>query len=197
MESEIYLALLVATTGAVAKLWWQQNVMRSDAEKKQSQLTAELRETTQKHHQCELNVSRLEGKIGVLKKAIQDLERLHFGDQVSASDIIVTSDETSLITGWSAGAAILFGWSATEAIGKSISALIVPEDIRDEHDAAISHIVSSNRTEVQHRIKETRGLRKGGEEFGADIELKGRKSVLGGWQFTAKFFPKIIQEQTV
>lgn len=55
----------------------------------------------------------------------------------------VLSRTDGAIAYWSAGAEALFGYSHTEAVGKTLSELIVPEDMREEDRA--------NKAEVVHR----------------------------------------------
>src|SRR5262249_4735010 len=52
----------------------------------------------------------------------------------SSNDAIVSKDLQGIIQTWNPGAARLFGYSATEAIGRSITMLIPPESIDEETD---------------------------------------------------------------
>lgn len=49
-----------------------------------------------------------------------------------APDAIVYADAEGLIRFWNKGAAALFGWSAEEAIGRSLD-IIIPEKLRERH----------------------------------------------------------------
>ncbi|MBT1706411.1 PAS domain S-box protein [Chryseosolibacter indicus] len=48
----------------------------------------------------------------------------------SSQDSVVTMDLNSIITSWNKAAQDLYGYSASDAIGKSLSLIVLPEDIR-------------------------------------------------------------------
>jgi PAS domain S-box-containing protein len=78
----------------------------------------------------------------------------------SSDDAIVSKDTNGIITSWNTGAEKIFGYSADEAIGKSIR-MLVPDDIQDEEDDILSRIRRGEG--VDHY--ETRRRRKDGEEI--------------------------------
>jgi len=49
-----------------------------------------------------------------------------------AADAVVFGDRDGMIRLWNAGAEALFGWSAAEAVGKSMD-LIIPDRLRQRH----------------------------------------------------------------
>jgi PAS domain S-box-containing protein len=51
---------------------------------------------------------------------------------VSAGDVIISADTQGVIRFWNPGAERMFGYSSTEAIGRSLN-LIVPEALRKRH----------------------------------------------------------------
>ena len=64
----------------------------------------------------------------------------------SSQDAIVSKTLDGIITSWNKGAERLFGWTAEEAIGKSIH-LIVPEELRDQERDILDHIRRGERVE--------------------------------------------------
>jgi PAS domain S-box-containing protein len=61
----------------------------------------------------------------------------------SSDDAIVSKDLNGRITSWNAAAERMFGWSADEVIGKSIT-IIIPSDRQAEEDYVLSQIRQGN-----------------------------------------------------
>jgi PAS domain S-box-containing protein len=55
-----------------------------------------------------------------------------------SADAIITLDPGNRITGWNRGAEAIFGWSAGEVVGKSISIVFPPESREEQELSAIS-----------------------------------------------------------
>jgi PAS domain S-box-containing protein len=72
------------------------------------------------------------------KKAVQIAQRL-VSIVESSDDAIVSKDLNDIITSWNNGAERLFGYSASEVIGKSI-AILIPPDRQDEERAILGRI---------------------------------------------------------
>src|SRR6516165_10463217 len=64
----------------------------------------------------------------------------------SSNDAIVSKDLNGVITSWNAAAEQLFGYTAAEAIGRSIL-MIIPEDRADEEPVILRRIRAGERVE--------------------------------------------------
>ena len=91
-----------------------------------------------------LNARRMEteeGEPGLILLAIEDIsERMRLSDATarlaaiveSSEDAIIGKDPNGIITSWNRGAEQLFGYTAQEAIGQSVSMLIPPDREQEE-----------------------------------------------------------------
>src|SRR5690606_18435448 len=75
----------------------------------------------------------------------------------SSDDAIVSKDLGGSIRSWNAGAQRLFGYTADEAIGQSVT-ILIPEDRRDEEPLIIGRIARGERVEHYDTVR----LRKDG-----------------------------------
>lgn len=107
-----------------------------------------------------------------LRKTLDELQdsRNLFGSAIeSALDAMVIADGKSRILEWNRKAELIFGWSREEALGQSLSKLIIPEHHREGHSKGMSHYHATGQGPVLNKSFETQGLRRNGEVF--DIEL--------------------------
>jgi len=70
----------------------------------------------------------------------------------SSDDAIISKDLNGIITSWNKGAERLFGYSAEDTIGKSITILIPPERLHEEH-TILGRIRGGNRIEHYETVR--------------------------------------------
>ena len=111
---------------------------------------------------------RLSGRDqGVLMKSGADDTRSRLAAIVASSDdAIVGKTLDGIVTDWNSGAEAIFGYTANEIIGKSIS-LIVPADRREESTAILDRIKRGER--IDHF--ETQRRRKDGEVLDVSVTV--------------------------
>src|SRR5687767_6796160 len=66
----------------------------------------------------------------------------------SALDAVVTTDADSVITGWSAHAATMFGWTAEEALGRTLNETIIPPQHREAHRAGVQRYLRTGEPRI-------------------------------------------------
>jgi len=99
----------------------------------------------------------------------------------TASEAVIVADHEGLITLWNKASETIFGHTADEAIGQSIS-IIVPERFRDAHTAGMRRAAAApTADDVADRTLDLIGLRKDGSEF--PIELSFTAWATGGRRF--------------
>ncbi len=110
----------------------------------------------------------------------------------AALDAVIAMDGDGVIRSWSAQAERVFGWPASEVIGRSLSATIIPPRYREAHRRGLAHFLVSEEGPVLNRRIEITGLRRDGQEF--PVELTITPVRLGGvWLFSA--FVRDISER--
>ncbi|EPX60780.1 hypothetical protein D187_001429 [Cystobacter fuscus DSM 2262] len=100
-----------------------------------------------------------------------------------AADAIITVDEAGHITLFNAGAETIFGYKASEVLGRPLDVLM-PERFRERHHQFMRTFLEKG-IQARRRVGERRrvhGLRKSGEEFPIDaaiseLEVEGRRTL--------------------
>ena len=87
-----------------------------------------------------------------------------------ASDAIISADRDGAIRGWNRGAETIFGYSAAEAVGKSLD-VIIPERLRSAHWEGFRRAMDTGRTKLGGRILTTRSVHKDGRKLYVDLSF--------------------------
>ncbi len=100
------------------------------------------------------------------RDALAESERMARGIIDTALDAFVQMDEKGHITGWNSQAEHIFGWSPDEALGKTLSDLIVPEQHRAAHRQGLVRFLSTGearilgrRFEIDARVRDGRSIK--------------------------------------
>ena len=101
----------------------------------------------------------------------------------TAPDAFITLDREGVILGWNAAADRLFGWSATEAIGKTMRALVVPPEFGERHDERRRALVESD-SPLATESFEVEFVRRDGSRFPGEatvskVDIRGEVFVSG------------------
>jgi len=76
-------------------------------------------------------------------------------------DAIVICDRDGVIRLWNAAAERLFGFTRTDALGKSLD-LIIPERLRERHWAGFTRTMATGHTRYQHDVLRVPAMHKDG-----------------------------------
>jgi PAS domain S-box-containing protein len=96
----------------------------------------------------------------------------------AALDAVVTMDSGGRVIGWNQAAAAVFGYHASEAIGRDMAELIVPPRLRQQHRRGLARYLEGGRAVILDRRLELTGMRRDGTEF--PVELTITKIALPG-----------------
>ena len=94
----------------------------------------------------------------------------------SALDAVVTTDANSVITGWSAHAETMFGWSREEALGRTLSETIIPAQYREPHRAGVQRYLKTGEPHILNQRIEITALRRDGREFPVELTVATGRS---------------------
>jgi PAS domain S-box-containing protein len=67
----------------------------------------------------------------------------------TASDAIVATDHTGIVNFWNPGAVRIFGFTADEAIGRSLD-LIIPDNLRARHWTGFNRVMETGVSRYGH-----------------------------------------------
>ena len=87
-----------------------------------------------------------------------------------AADAIIYSDAKGVIRVWNAAASRLFGFSADEALGRSLD-LIIPERLREAHWRGFDQAMQSGATRLGGQPTLTRGLHSDGRRLYVEMSF--------------------------
>lgn len=105
----------------------------------------------------------------------------------AAPDALIVSDSSGRVSLWNQSAEKMFGYTAEEIVGQSISHLM-PEPYRVHHEQAIANLEAGNEPRLMGQILELEGLRRDGSVFPLELTL-------GMWQADdEQFYSGILRD---
>jgi PAS domain S-box-containing protein len=102
----------------------------------------------------------------------------------TAQEAFVSIDSNSVITGWNQQAETTFGWSRSQAIGKPIVDLIVPDRYRGKHHDGVKRFLETGSGPVLRRRMELTAMHRDRREFPIEIAVSAMRTK-GGYVFNA------------
>jgi len=117
-------------------------------------------------------LARIERQVTVSKvrMALRESEAKFRSVMESAIDAIISGDSKGNIRSWNTAAAVLFGHTEEEVIGKPIE-LIIPERFRKSHQEGVHRVSSGGPSHVIGKTVELAAIRKDGSEFPVELSL--------------------------
>lgn len=110
-----------------------------------------------------------------MAQPLDDLTAWHLAKVVESSDdAIVSKNLNSIITSWNPAAEWMFGYSADEAIGKSIR-MVIPDDLQNEEDVVLEKIRAGEKVDHYETVR----LRKDGTRFAVSLTVSPIRDASG------------------
>ena len=95
----------------------------------------------------------------------------------TALDAVIVMDAEGQVTDWNAQAHAMFGWSRDEAIGQSLSTMIIPARFQQAHEQGLKRFLETGEGPLLNRRIELSARHRDGHEF--PIELSISPSAIG------------------
>lgn len=89
----------------------------------------------------------------------------------AALDAVVMIDSDGVITEWNPQATNIFGWTSSEAIGRSVELTIIPPRYRAAHNQGISHFMATGEGPNLNKLVETQAINRDGREFHIELTI--------------------------
>lgn len=87
-----------------------------------------------------------------------------------APDAILVSDKEGIIRFWNSGATLIFGYTAQEALGRSLD-LIIPENLRGRHWEGYWRVMATGVTKYKTGLLSSPGTRKDGSRVSLEFSM--------------------------
>jgi len=87
-----------------------------------------------------------------------------------AGDAVMFSDHEGIIRLWNSGAERMFGFSAAEALGRSLD-IIIPENLRQRHWDGYFRVMGSGTSRYSTDMLATPALRKDGSRISTEFSM--------------------------
>ena len=122
-------------------------------------------------------MAMLGDQIGQAIERRRDAERLraartwHQAMLDAALDCVITMDDEGNIVEFNPAAERTFGYSADEAIGRELAALIVPPELRERHRNGLARFRATNEPHMLERRIELTGMRSDGSTFPVELTI--------------------------
>ena len=107
--------------------------------------------------------------------ALRESEERYRRIAATALDAVVTIDAEGLVTDWNPRAETTFGWTAREAIGRSLANLIVPPEYRAAHSRGLRHYLATGEGPVLNKRIEVPALHRDGHMFPVELAISPLK----------------------
>ncbi|HVE95327.1 MAG TPA: PAS domain S-box protein, partial [Acidimicrobiales bacterium] len=115
-----------------------------------------VRDVTERHHAAD---------------ALRRSEKRARGILAAANDAFIGMDSKGRIIEWNERAEATFGWSAAEAIGRSVADTIVPERMRESHSAGLARVLQTSESNIVNQRVEVIAIDRLEREFPVELAV--------------------------
>jgi PAS domain S-box-containing protein len=102
-----------------------------------------------------------------------------------ALDGFIGMDAAGVIIEWNVQAEQMFGWPRQEAIGRLLSATIIPAQHREAHERGLRHFLATGEGPILNTRIEITGCHRDGREFPIELAISPALVQEGAYTFSA------------
>ncbi len=106
-----------------------------------------------------------------ITEALRSSEELHRQIVETAYDAFIGMDENGTITAWNNRAETIFGWSRKEALGKSLTEIILPPGERKNQHSELKHFLKTGEGFLLNKWVEMTALHQNGSAFSVELTI--------------------------
>jgi PAS domain S-box-containing protein len=110
-----------------------------------------------------------EGRLA--QETLRESEQLARGIIDNALDAFIQMNESGIVSDWNSQAEKVFGWSRSEAVGKPLSELIIPEMHRAAHQSGLERFLRSGEGPILGSRLEIEARRRDGREIKVELSI--------------------------
>jgi len=98
---------------------------------------------------------------------------------IESDPVSFVMDGNGEIVEWQPAAEALFGWSRTEAVGRRLSALMIPEHQREAHEQGLRRFLSAGVAKLLNKPLRLNVMHHDGHLFEVDFQIGAEQSASG------------------
>ncbi len=106
-----------------------------------------------------------------LDDRLQAQDRIGSAMMNNSLDAFILMDERGVVQEWNPQAERIFGWSGSEAVGRLLDTLVIPEDSRSAHRSGLARFLESGEGPVILTRTVLNALHRSGNEFTAELVI--------------------------
>jgi PAS domain S-box-containing protein len=106
-------------------------------------------------------------------------------DSLDESPVAFVMDGGGLMVEWNGPAEAAFGWSRSEALGRRLSELIIPEDQREAHEHGLKRFLEAGKGKLLDRPLTLAVMHRDGRKFNVEFKI-GAESAAGVFRFPTR-----------
>jgi PAS domain S-box-containing protein len=91
----------------------------------------------------------------------------------NAQDAFIAINNQGVITDWNPKSEETFGWSQSEALGRPLAELVIPEQYRELHRQGLMNFLATGKGRVLGKLLEMTGLNRDGQEIPLELTISG------------------------